>query len=90
VLYVGYFEVRTDSPFGFGPCNPFVDELDQRLARMALTSDGVWYFDPDEVFDDGTAADPYDADGLHPSVAGSRIIGEHAVAIITEASAPDD
>jgi acyl-CoA thioesterase-1 len=79
VMLVGYYEVPSDADFGFDLCWDEVIEHNTRLALMAGATDRVWFVSAGDVVsaNDRTA---YAADRVHPSVAGSKLVGEHIAA----------
>ncbi len=84
VMFVGYYEVPSDAEYGFDVCDDEVIEHNARLALMAKAIDGLWFVSAaDVVMADDRAA--YAEDRVHPSVEGSRLVGEHIAAAITNA-----
>lgn len=72
VLWVGYYQ--TPNSRSFRGCRPGLVELERRIAEYALTKEGVFFIDSDDVFD---PTDPrlFASDRTHPSTAGSAVIG---------------
>lgn len=72
VLWVGYYQ--TPNSRLFSGCRPGLVELERRIAAYALTRDGVFFIDSEDVF---TPSKPWllGADQTHPSVGGSSVIG---------------
>jgi len=84
VMFVGYYEVPSDAQFGFDLCDDEVTEHNARLALMAEAIDGVWFVSAEDVVSaDNRSA--YAVDRIHPSVEGSKLVGEHIAAAITNA-----
>jgi hypothetical protein len=81
VMFVGYYEVPSDADFGFDLCGDEVMEHNARLALMDEAIDGVWFVSAGDVVsaDNRTA---YAEDRVHPSVTGSRLVGEYIAAAI--------
>lgn len=73
VFLVGYYGSIRGGGGSFGNCSDELAELGQRLARLAASRDGVTFVSVREAI----AGDPryYDTDRVHPSPAGSRVIG---------------
>lgn len=81
VLMMGYYDVPSDAKFGFDRCGDEVKEHNRRLALLAGAVDGVWFFSAGDVVSvDDRAA--YAADRVHPSMIGSKLIGEYLAAEI--------
>jgi lysophospholipase L1-like esterase len=79
VMLVGYYEVPSDADYGFDQCGDEFSELSTRLEVIADSTDGVWFVSAaDVVTADETSA--YANDRVHPSIAGSKLIGEHIAA----------
>jgi lysophospholipase L1-like esterase len=84
VAYVGYYDAPEGEPTAFTGCAAAFDALDARLRRMARAVDGVVFVSARDVIDPADAG-AYDDDRVHPSVRGSRLIGEHVARAIEEA-----
>ncbi len=79
VMFVGYYQVRSDAEFGFGRCADEVAEHTRRLQAMAATIEGDWFVSAADVIStDNLPA--FAGDRLHPSPIGARLVGEHVVA----------
>jgi len=65
-----------DASFGFGRCNPEVDELRSRYAALAGSRDDVRFVDPGTVTSPDDTPEAYRDDGVHPTEEGSRLVGE--------------
>ena len=84
VMFVGYYQLPAGSEWAEADCNDEIAELNRRGAAMADALDGVWFTNPaDVVTGSDTAA--FADDLLHPSVQGSRIVGEHIARAIATA-----
>ncbi len=83
VVVVGYVDMPDGASFGFAECGGALAELDRRYALMAGELDGVWFVNAGSVVGaDGMWA--FDADLVHPSVAGSEAIGALVAELIAE------
>lgn len=81
VAVVGYYEIPSTADFGFDRCLDDLVEHNDRLRSLADRFDSVIFIDPTQVVK-GTDAAAFDEDDVHPSVEGSRLVGEQiAVAI---------
>lgn len=82
VLYVGYLR----SP-GFGSpiehCRDEGDEMERRVSAMARSMDGVWLLSNKELVPSGDTSF-HSFDRIHPSVKGSRVIGQRVAAVIKQ------
>lgn len=79
MMLVGYYDVRSDADYGFDRCADEFAELNARLEVTARITDGVWFVSAaDVVSADQDSA--YANDRVHPSIDGSRLIGEHLAA----------
>jgi acyl-CoA thioesterase-1 len=89
VMFVGYYEVPSDAQFGFDRCGHELTEHGRRLQAMAAEIDGIWFVSAEDVVsaDNRTA---YAEDRVHPSPAGSRLVGEHVAAAIERAEANEE
>ena len=75
VAFVGYYDGAADEPTSFTPCQGAFTVMNTRMVRLAARDAGVLFLDAGDVI--ATARlDLYDDDRIHPSVAGSRVIGE--------------
>ena len=86
VVLVGYMnlpEEAEESP----QCDDELVELRARKAAMANTLSGAIFVDASQVMD-GTDLDLYDTDNLHPSVLGSRAVGELIAAAMGAQASP--
>jgi lysophospholipase L1-like esterase len=75
VLVMGYYgppEVEGEEP---NACAPAILELTHRLQTMASVTEGVFFAPATSVIDPANL-EHYDADRVHPSREGSRLIGE--------------
>ncbi|MEM8600035.1 MAG: SGNH/GDSL hydrolase family protein [Bacteroidota bacterium] len=74
VLVMGYPEELEGETSEFTPLLDLLRELDARQQRMAAALDGVYYASAADAVDATNPA--HYADAIHPSVEGSRLIGE--------------
>lgn len=87
VLLWSYYAMPDDAPFPFARCGDELDEVHARLARLAASDDAI------VLVDGRLAVRPadralYDADRVHPSPSGSRVIGVQIAEALREAEAP--
>ncbi|MEO0557102.1 MAG: SGNH/GDSL hydrolase family protein [Bacteroidota bacterium] len=75
VLVMGYYMPPTDAETEFTACADEFEELNQRLQEMASATDHVTFAPAAEVINPDNLGH-YDEDLVHPSVEGSRRIGE--------------
>ncbi|MEM1115843.1 MAG: SGNH/GDSL hydrolase family protein [Bacteroidota bacterium] len=75
VLVMGYYAPPTGAETEFTACADEFQELSQRLQRMASATDNVTFAPAAAVIDPDNGSH-YDEDQVHPSVTGSRLIGE--------------
>ncbi|MEM1126220.1 MAG: SGNH/GDSL hydrolase family protein [Bacteroidota bacterium] len=84
VLVMGYYAPPAGAETEFTACLDELDALNARLTQMAAAIEGVHYASAAEVIDPADAAS-YDPDQVHPSVKGSRLIGERLAQAILDA-----
>jgi lysophospholipase L1-like esterase len=72
VLWAGYY--RAPDTTSFRGCRPGLVELERRIAIHARTTEGVFFFDTEDVLDPAKPS-LLDKDRTHPSVEGSAVIG---------------
>lgn len=84
VMFVGYYEIPADAQSGFAECDDELDVHSERLAQMAESIDGAYFVSAADVV---SAADAvaYETDRVHPSVEGSRIVGQYVADAILAA-----
>jgi len=84
IAFMGYYSVPDNAEFGFHLCNDEVETFRERLVLWAEDDPGILFIDAGDVM---TPEDRslYADDNVHPSVAGSRAIGEHLAAAIAAA-----
>ena len=75
VTIMGYYEVPDGAP-EFTNCVEASGELNARYEGLAAQYDSVLYVDSSEVMTPDQV-DLYDEDLIHPSVEGSRVVGEY-------------
>lgn len=75
VALLGYYMVPEGAEFGFANCEETIRELNTRYDALAEQVDGVYYIDAGEVITPDQN-ELYDADNVHPSVEGARVLGE--------------
>lgn len=83
LLFVGYYPIPEGAAFGFDRCGDELVEHEARLQRMAEAIDGAYFISAGDV----VSADElsmYDGDRVHPSVEGSRVVGEYIAETILE------
>lgn len=85
VLVMGYHEVPDDAEFGFDRCDDELEVLRERERRMGESIEGVHFLDM-TLHIKAHQTDRYDDDRVHPSVEGSRIMGEEIARAIAEAA----
>ena len=81
VLVMGYYEPAAGASTEFSDCGPAFEELNRRLEAMAGAAGGVYFASAADVIDP-TNRDHYFEDLVHPSVEGSRLIGEQLATVI--------
>lgn len=79
VMFMGYYELPSDAEFGFDRCNQWLNEHTTRAKAMADAFDGVEFVSAADVMRASNAS-AYDDDRVHPSVSGSRLVGEYVAA----------
>ena len=75
IIVLGYYDIPEESE-DFAGCDPVIVELNLRKQQIAESRDGVWFVSARDVVQPDRL-EMYDEDLLHPSVEGSRVIGEH-------------
>ncbi|MEO0740117.1 MAG: SGNH/GDSL hydrolase family protein [Bacteroidota bacterium] len=75
VLVMGYYFPPNGPETAFTDCLDEFETLNARLDRMAASLDGVFYASAALVID-STDLTHYDEDHVHPSIEGSRLIGQ--------------
>jgi lysophospholipase L1-like esterase len=85
VLVMGYYAPPAGASTELSDCGPELAALNRRLEAMARTTDGVYFASAADVIDPNNR-DHYFEDLVHPSVEGSRLIGEQLAAVINAAS----
>ena len=84
VALVGYYEIPAGALFGFDRCADELTEHNRRLAAAAALSDEIIFVSPADVVQ-ADDLEAFDDDLVHPSVEGSRIVGEQIAEAITAA-----
>lgn len=84
VLVMGYYAPPANAATEFTGCTATFVALNDRLALMAASIDDVHFASAADVIDPSDLAS-YDPDRVHPSVKGSRLIGEHLAEAIRTA-----
>lgn len=74
VLIMGYYGLPAGAEFGFDRCGEELEVLSQRQSALADSSERIHFADTREVVD-GTDESMFDGDLVHPSVAGSAVVG---------------
>ena len=85
VLWVGYYQ--SPNSRSFRGCRPGLVELERRIANYALTKEGVFFIDSEDVFQP-TMPGIFAADQTHPSAAGSAVIGRFIAQEIASRAKP--
>ena len=85
VLYVGYLR-SPDFGSPIEHCRDDGDEMERRVALMATQMDGVWLMSNKELVPPGDKSF-HAIDRIHPSVKGSRVIGERIASAIRQLDA---
>ena len=80
IVLVGYYNIPEEAE-GFEGCNTPITELNTRQRNIAESREGVWFVSPRDVVQPDNL-EMYDDDLIHPSVEGSRVIGEHIATFI--------
>lgn len=80
---MGYYRLPPDAP-DFDGCGPWLESLSARQARLADANPAVHFVDASAVVD-GTDLDLFFRDRVHPSVAGSAVIGQHIAEALRDA-----
>jgi acyl-CoA thioesterase-1 len=83
VMLVGYYEVPSDADYGFDACGNEFAELSARLKASADSTDGVWFVSAADVIT-ADQRSAYANDRVHPSIEGSKLVGEHIAAAIQD------
>ncbi|MEM6925584.1 MAG: SGNH/GDSL hydrolase family protein [Myxococcota bacterium] len=76
VVIVGYAEIDPEAKWGFGVCNAASERLEDRYRTLADLHDDVRFVDPSDVISLAETPNAYVRDGIHPSEAGSALVGE--------------
>ncbi|MCO4774211.1 MAG: SGNH/GDSL hydrolase family protein [Deltaproteobacteria bacterium] len=82
VLFMGYPELPDGAEFGFDRCGDELTELNARLATLDAQQDAMWFVSAGDVVgaDD---LDLFDGDRVHPSPAGSQVMGDYVAETIS-------
>jgi acyl-CoA thioesterase-1 len=80
-LVMGYYEPPVGASTELSDCGPEFEELNRRLEAMARTTGGVYFASAADVIDPNNRGH-YFEDLVHPSIEGSRLIGEQLAAVI--------
>ncbi|MEL6346796.1 MAG: SGNH/GDSL hydrolase family protein [Myxococcota bacterium] len=75
VMIMGYYELPSGADFEFDGCQDELATLSDRQQRLADAVDGIWFADGREVVD-GEDLSMFVDDLVHPSIEGSRVVGE--------------
>ena len=75
VILLGYYRPAADSEFG--ACDEELVAVNTRYAALAAAREGVTFVDMGEAIDYPSDPSDFSEDGIHPSVAGSRAVGEY-------------
>jgi len=86
VLIMGYYPPPLGIMTEFNPCVDEFSQLNTRLAQMASLMEGVYFANATAVIDPRNLGH-YDTDLVHPSIEGSRLIGNWLVQAIQNAEA---
>lgn len=81
VVLMGYPGLPDGAEFGFDRCGEWLPRHSARLAALAGQHERIVFVDAREVAD-GTDLSLFDGDRVHPSIEGSRAMGEHIAAAI--------
>ncbi|MEO0494655.1 MAG: SGNH/GDSL hydrolase family protein [Actinomycetota bacterium] len=84
VVLVGYYELPEGAAFGFARCGEELVEHTERMRTLAGRFDSVLFVDPGEIVQ-GDDRFAFDDDLVHPSIEGSRVVGEQIAAAISAA-----
>jgi len=76
IVLVGYAELDPEASWGFGVCNDAADALETRYRRLAERRQDVVFVDPSDAISLAGTPEAYARDGVHPSEAGSAVIGQ--------------
>ncbi|CTQ48343.1 SGNH/GDSL hydrolase family protein [Jannaschia donghaensis] len=74
VAFVGYYDGADAARTGFTPCQGAFDTINARMTRLAARDAGLLFFDAGDVIAPSDRS-LYARDLIHPSPAGSAIIG---------------
>ena len=85
VVFMGYPEIPDEAEFGFDRCTDELDEMSRRGAALAATGEGVLFVDMRDHIS-GTDHHLFDDDFVHPSIEGSRVMGEAIATAIRDAA----
>ncbi|MGF1513845.1 MAG: SGNH/GDSL hydrolase family protein [Elainellaceae cyanobacterium] len=86
VMYVGYYAMPDDARFGFDQCDDEIATQNARLMRMAGALEGVWFVSASDVVS-AEDVEAYALDRIHPSIIGSKRVGEQVARAIQAAEA---
>jgi lysophospholipase L1-like esterase len=79
IVLVGYAELDPEARWGFGVCNDAADALETRYRHLAERRQDVVFVDPSDAMSLAGTPEAYTRDGVHPSEAGSALIGHLVV-----------
>ncbi|MEM1055233.1 MAG: SGNH/GDSL hydrolase family protein [Bacteroidota bacterium] len=82
LLVMGYYAPPEGGEADFTACAEEFVEFNRRLQSMALATEDVYFASAADVIDPSNPGH-YDEDRVHPSVEGSRLIGELLSTVIT-------
>lgn len=84
VMVVGYMDVPPDAEFGFDRCGSWLSEQNARWQVLADSDPDIFFVSAADVVQ-ADDTELYDVDRVHPSVEGSRVVGEYVADAILAA-----
>lgn len=84
VMFMGYPDLPAGAQFGFDRCDDEIETLSARVADLARDIDGMYFADARDVVSSADV-DLFDEDRVHPSIEGSRVMGEFLAQAIQQA-----
>ena len=72
-----YMPITSEASDGFGNCVDILSDMTSRYEALAASREQVLFVNSGDIVSPDTTPQAYEEDGVHPSVEGCAMIGEH-------------